>query len=1086
VRSAGPDGIYLTELPERLFDRFKELGIVPARPSRPERKRWLDALTYRIANEITRYSRQGVSLENLGLVAVEYELLDELVEDVRFCAVAQNAGLEPAEALVLVRAILDVMRKNRAVAYDGRSETGTTLPFFTEYIDPDKKRRYRELEADPYAVRFPDRDRSPKAFALDRPDHIRKSRRVMGFVQENPRAGQLTATQKVVARVVGGHEPAEEFLRAGIPLLIEHEILVPVTFPIPANERVSSLRVLQIDPRRIRLHFAEEGYRCNACQTWRPYRLSTCPTPKCRTGTLQPDRLDRDNYDVRLYLDRPPRRLAVAEHSAQISGEERARHETDFKKGHLGALVCTPTFELGVDIGPLLTVVLRNAPPTPANYAQRVGRAGRRLRIGFVSTFCAGGAHDRHAFERPAWFVAGRFAPPRLRLDNPKVVLRHLRAYLLSRLDAELPYLMKELLDDVQRPTGWQCEVLQDLFTEIRTRRNELVEEVLKVMALDRAAGRVGRYGREDAIAVLDCFEADLVEVLERWWRRVEQLDREFREYSTIGSPRQDERKAAARKRAYYEITQDPERAYILNYLAAQQLLPAYQFPVDTFSLDPGVPDTPTIYRSAAIAMEEFAPGNYVYANGHKLRSIRVLYPGGPGTGAGARARTEAEAAGRLQAFHFCGQCDEAVESGRNQCPRCGAALGPATDVVFVDAVEAEENPRIASEEESRQRLIFDRREFLLAESAVQCRLYPYPLHPVEMITLAEILLTNWGRLESKTDEGRRFWLCTDCGRHLPYDPTDRAYAREIERWKESHARYCRGQPVPLVLAHCFQADCLILNLPGREDARAVGRRTLSPTVVTLAEALRAGAGRLLELEAEELGVFVRRSLAGSAVEQVVFYEIVPGGAGYVEEMAARLPEVARAAQGALYDHQCAKACYLCLKHYRNQGWHPFFDKDLVRDILLSLGSLGPVEPQVRSDGAGADRLREMLEARKSGSDEAMRRYPKGEIEELLRAALERLGITNAHRNYEIRDDEDRIVTVSDFTWPDLKVAVSCDGYAYHGNPETLELDAKKRNFLQSKGWVVLTFWGRMILRNPDDCARQVAELVRSRRMRTV
>jgi very-short-patch-repair endonuclease len=71
---------------------------------------------------------------------------------------------------------------------------------------------------------------------------------------------------------------------------------------------------------------------------------------------------------------------------------------------------------------------------------------------------------------------------------------------------------------------------------------------------------------------------------------------------------------------------------------------------------------------------------------------------------------------------------------------------------------------------------------------------------------------------------------------------------------------------------------------------------------------------------------------------------------------------------------------------------------------------------------------------------------------------------------------------VPDLTWPDVKVAVFCDGYAYHGNPETLELDAKKRNFLQSKGWVVLTFWGRTILKDAEGCARSVLQALQSRR----
>lgn len=1076
AREAGESGVYLSELPERLFDHFKELGLIRRRPNRPERERWLDALTYETANEFSRYSRQRASLENLGLIGVDYEFLDELGQDERFSRVAAEAGLDPQVALLLVRAILDVMRKNRALAYD----------FFQEYIDPGRKRRYRELEAEPYSVRFPDRDRSPRAFALDRPDHIRKARRLMGFFQENPRAGQLTAPQKLAARLVGGsRESSEAFFREVVPLLEEYEILVSVpNFPIPKSEAVPGLRPLQVHPRVIRLFPAEEGFRCNACQTWRPYALPTCPTPKCAHGSLIRQRVDEDNYYVQLYLKRPPRRLAVAEHSAQISGEDRARRETDFKEGRLDVLVCTPTLELGVDIGPLLTVVLRNAPPTPTNYAQRVGRAGRRLRIGFVSTFCAGGAHDRHAFERPEWCVAGRFDPPRLRLDNPKVVLRHLRSYLLECLEAQLPGRLGDLLDDLRRPTGWKRELLDSVYQEVRARRDELVERITSVMEYDRAEGRVGRYGPEDAMAVVDGFKPDLMGTLERWWRRVEQLDREFREYSTVGSPRQDEKKAAARKRAYYEITQDPERAYILNYLSTQGLLPAYQFPIDTFSLDPGVQDTPTIYRAAAIAIEEFAPGNFVYANGHKLRSIRVLFPGGPGAAMAGPGRSDAEAAGRLGAFHFCEQCDEAVESGRNQCLRCKAPLPAAIDVVFVDAFEAEESLRIGSEEESRQRQIHERRESILAGSASRCRLYPYPLAPLELLSLAEVLITNWGRMEGKTGTGARFWICPDCGRHLPHDPRDPERQSQVQQWREHHSKFCSAEPSELALAYTFETDCLLLTIPTREDIRTIGSSSYSPTAVTLAEALLVGAASLLELEPGELGAFVRKMPEHSPGEQICFYETVPGGAGYLEEMAVRLPEVAAAAQERLFGHSCAKACYLCLKHYRNQRWHPFLNKDLIRDLLVILSEQEPIEPEEAEYGASQNTLERMIQARANGDDPAVRRYQKGEIEEPLRAALERSGVSPGIRDHEIRDDQGRLVTVPDFAWPDLKVAVYCDGYAYHGNPESLELDAQKRNWLQAQGWLVLTYWGRTILKNPDKCARQVAEVLRIREPR--
>lgn len=69
---------------------------------------------------------------------------------------------------------------------------------------------------------------------------------------------------------------------------------------------------------------------------------------------------------------------------------------------------------------------------------------------------------------------------------------------------------------------------------------------------------------------IVEDFAVNLTQALEIWWHRVQQLNREYHEYATAGSNRHDERKASARKRAYFEITQDRERAYTLNYLATR------------------------------------------------------------------------------------------------------------------------------------------------------------------------------------------------------------------------------------------------------------------------------------------------------------------------------------------------------------------------------------------------------------------------------------------------------------------------------------------------------------------------------------
>jgi very-short-patch-repair endonuclease len=83
---------------------------------------------------------------------------------------------------------------------------------------------------------------------------------------------------------------------------------------------------------------------------------------------------------------------------------------------------------------------------------------------------------------------------------------------------------------------------------------------------------------------------------------------------------------------------------------------------------------------------------------------------------------------------------------------------------------------------------------------------------------------------------------------------------------------------------------------------------------------------------------------------------------------------------------------------------------------------------------------------------------------------------------HEIQTNSGVVLTIPDFAYPDKKIAIYCDGFAYHGNAETLGKDARKRNELQSRGWAVLTFWGQQILRNPEACETQIWQCYQYRR----
>ena len=125
--------------------------------------------------------------------------------------------------------------------------------------------------------------------------------------------------------------------------------------------------------------------------------------------------------------------MIVKEHTAQLSSDKAYEYQKEFKNKEINVLSCSTTFEMGVDVGSLETVFMRNMPPSPANYAQRAGRAGRSLKsAAYAVTFCPNSSHDLNYFKNPVDMIEGKIVPPVLNVSNEKIVLRHIFASAFS------------------------------------------------------------------------------------------------------------------------------------------------------------------------------------------------------------------------------------------------------------------------------------------------------------------------------------------------------------------------------------------------------------------------------------------------------------------------------------------------------------------------------------------------------------------------------------------------------------------------------------------------------------------------------
>lgn len=354
----------------------RETTVVVGRAAAATRATYLRYLEFGALAEVAaRHRRIQPSLEMVGLVSVVYDGLEDVAaEDVFWADLPPLRRLPGPERRDYLRGFLDLIRRAGAVEHEA-------------FDRPDDFRRDVIAKIDD-AAQFHDEALPPYRPVVfsDELDPARwdvSVRRVTFGKEGKGSSSLLRWTQRLLGLE---RDAAAETVRGVVEVLADDRVrlLVRSEHRGGAGYRLSAGR----------LHLAPRGDAgalvCPRCFARWEFAAPR-PCPSCLRVSLREQDLSASFFRGQYAAPLEGRVPAVAEeHSAQVSGSERRRFEVEFQDPGkpLNVIFCTPTMELGIDIGALSAVYMRNVPPAPANYAQRQGRAGRRGQPALVAAFC--------------------------------------------------------------------------------------------------------------------------------------------------------------------------------------------------------------------------------------------------------------------------------------------------------------------------------------------------------------------------------------------------------------------------------------------------------------------------------------------------------------------------------------------------------------------------------------------------------------------------------------------------------------------------------------------------------------------------
>ena len=916
-----------------------------------------DYLLFRALADLRRSWRIVLpNLEACALLAIDYLDLDEIAAEDGFWADVEIANVLPhPDRRGFLADILDYFRLEYAI----HSEN---------YLRPERlkefEKRFREQLKAPWTLDADEDLAPPSVVRLDRlHQRARLSSKSMGPTSALGKYLKHVARQSEVDPDALRAERYRAFVLGLMRKLKEADYLVEESARSASDEEVPVFR-LRIEKVRWTLGDGE---------TVRPdpikriaYKDGASPPPNAffralyRRDFAESKRLEAADHTgqlgVQVRRDREERFRAewTLDEAGTVPDEARIRSES------ISALFCSPTMELGVDIGGLGVVHMRNAPPNAANYVQRSGRAGRSGQGALVFTYCSGfSAHDRHYFQHQADLVAGAVQAPRIDLRNRELLLSHLHALAVGRIGlpgaetgrGERPSLMR-LVEDGDPAMPLARAVVAGLalapatLRAIETTFRRAIADFAPTLRRDADA-----WYRDDWIERSLRNLGDSLDGAMQRWRKMYQSARTLLTRATqeidSGLLKVNSRdyKSYARQQAQ-AIRQlnllrneqgglfDLNEFYPYRYLASEGFLPGYNFtrlPVRIF-VPIGSAAGEYISRPRAIALREFGPRNLVYHNGRKYRVSQLFVQDAEA------ALTEAKLSRRAGYFLTGEQRELEI------CPFSGLDLSDNAntehlyDLLEMAESRGEETARITCEEEERVSRGYqvesyfqvDGGDFASIRSAT-VRSGESRLLNLRFIPAARLVSVSRGWRSQRT-EGFPIGMSSGrWGSKMPEpDPDAREETRLVKLWTSN------------------VADALYI-----EPVAALG---LDPDgVVTLQHALKRAIESVFQVEPAEIGV---STMGDPAHPNILIHEATEGSLGVLSQIVEDVEVLRRIVESAerlcRFDDETYKApaSYDDLMSYYNQRDHARLDRFLIQGALARLGQ---ATVEVRTSAAFQD-----------------------------------------------------------------------------------------------------------------------------------